>query len=300
MMRVFRLTCLAVTNLTLIHAASQVAAQEAIVSGVNVTASELAGGTLHQEQRVGPYNQPEWTTQRSFSTSRVYVRPAGTAEFVQYWTPEFKGGEVEHGFREELEIGLPYRFQLDLYQNWGIEDGDARYRGSSVELRYAFADWGKIPFNPTIYGEWNFKDAAPDVGELKLLLGETFAHRWNWAINFTYEHEMGGEREREFQISSALTYAVLDEKLNVGLEALWERKTSAESRSDPEYELLVGPSINVRPTRHTFVTAAPLFGATDDSPDVEIFLVAGFHFSFGGRAGAKDEGPRAPASMFGR
>jgi hypothetical protein len=54
--------------------------------------------------------------------------------------------------------------QLDLYQNWGIEEGDTVYRGWSLELRYALANWGKIPLNPTLYGEWNFNDEAPDKG----------------------------------------------------------------------------------------------------------------------------------------
>jgi hypothetical protein len=270
------------------------------VSAPEVKVTGSAPEVLRQESAIGPYNQPEWTMQRTFSTSRVYVRPAGSMEFVQFWTPEFKDGEDEHAFRHEIEIGLPYRFQLDLYQNWGIEEGNPFYKGSSVELRYALADWGKIPLNPTLYGEWNFNDSAADVWELKLLLGETFAHRWNWASNFTYEQEAGGERETEVALSSAVTYAFIDRTLNVGIEMLWERKTSKHSRSDPEYEFLIGPSINVRPTRFSFITVAPLVGATEDSPDVEIFVMAGLQFRFGGAAGADEEGPRAPASMFGR
>ena len=147
-----------------------------------------------------------------------------------FWTPEFKDGKDEHAFRHEVEIGLPYRFQLDLYQNWGIADGKSFYKGSSVELRYALAKWGKIPLNPTLYGEWNFNDNASDVWELKLLLGESFAQRWNWAANFTFEQETGGGREREVALSSALTYAVIDPTLNIGIEMLWERKTEKESR----------------------------------------------------------------------
>lgn len=276
----------------------ELAAQDALTTtGIEVTAA--VEGTL-QQTPVGPYQQPDWTTQRISSTSRVYVRPPGSIEFVQYWTPEFKNGESEHFFREEIEIGLPYRFQLDLYQNWGIdEDGDTFYRGSSVELRYALADWGRIPLNPTLYGEWNFNDSAPDVWELKLLLGETFFRRWNFAANLVYEQEIGGSREREIGLSSALSYSVSDQ-VNLGMELLAERKTEADSRSHPEYELLVGPSINVRPTRQSFVTVAPLIGVTEDSPDLEIFVVAGFNFSFGGPRIEKEEGPRAPASMFGR
>jgi hypothetical protein len=229
------------------------------------------------------------------------VRPPGEIAINAFWTPEFKDGKDEHAFRHEVEIGLPYRFQLDLYQNWGIEDGKSFYKGSSVELRYALAKWGKIPLNPTLYGEWNFNDNASDVWELKLLLGESFAQRWNWAANFTFEQETGGGREREVALSSALTYAVIDPALNIGIEMLWERKTEKESRSDPEYEFLIGPSVNVRPTRWSFVTVAPLFGATSDSPDVEVFALAGIKIDFGGRPGAAEEQEStAPASMFGR
>jgi hypothetical protein len=271
---------------------------ETTAEGVRVTAA--APERLSQQTLVGPNQQPEWTTTRTFSTSRVYVRPPGTFAIVNFWTPEFKDGEDEHAVRHEIEIGLPYRFQLDLYQNWGIGDGKSFYKGSSVELRYALAKWGKIPLNPTLYGEWNFNDNAHDVWELKLLLGETFANRWNWAANFTFEQETGGEREREIALSSALTYPVIDPTLNVGVEMLWERKTAKESRSHPEYEFLVGPSVNVHPTRSSFITIAPLFGVTEDSPDVEVFVVAGFKIPFGGPPGADEQESTAPASMFGR
>jgi hypothetical protein len=126
--------------------------------------------------------------------------------------------------------------------------------------------------------------SAPDVWELKLLLGQTFAHRWNWAANLTYEHENGGARERVFEMSSALTYALIDQTLNVGVEALFERASEAGSRSDSAYEFLIGPSINVRPTRNIFITVSPQFRITDDSPDARVFVIAGFNFSFGGAA----------------
>jgi hypothetical protein len=272
---------------------------EATAETVRVTAV-APDERLSQQTLVGPNQQPEWTTTRTFGTSRVYVRPPGTIANVNFWTPEFKDGEDEHAFRHEIEIGLPYRFQLDLYQNWGMEDGKSFYKGSSVELRYALAKWGKIPLNPTLYGEWNFNDNAPDVRELKLLLGQSFAKRWNWAANFTYEQETGGGRETEVALSSALTYAVIDPTLNVGVEMLWERKTEKGSRSNPEYEFLIGPSVNVHPTRFSFITVAPLFGATVDSPDVEVFVLAGFKIPFGGQPGRDEHEAAAPASMSGR
>jgi hypothetical protein len=266
--------------------------------GVVVTARTAADADS-QAAPVGPYGQPVWTTERFFSNTRVYVRPPGTAEFNQFWTPEFgRNGEVEHTFREEIEIGLPHRFQLDLYQNWNIdEDGRAFYKGTSVELRYALANWGKIPLNPTIYGEWNFNDGAQDVWEAKLLLGETFCKRWNWGANVIYEQETGGGREAEIAMSQALTYSVIDRTLNVGVEMLFEHKTQAGSRGNPQVEFLIGPAINVKPTRNSYISISPLFGTTHDSPRAEIFVAAGFQF-WGGDG--ETERIHAPASFQGR
>jgi len=267
--------------------------------GVTVTAAP-AGDALWQATPVGPYGQPVWTTQRFFANTRVYVRPPGTAEFNQFWTPEFgKSGEVEHAFREEIEIGLPHRLQLDLYQNWNIDaGGHTFYKGTSVELRYAFADWGKIPLNPTFYGEWNFNRAAADVWEAKLLLGETFGQRWNWAANVIYEQETGAGRETEIAMSQALTYAVIDRTLNVGVEMLFEHKTEAGSRGDPAVEFLIGPALNIKPSRHSYISISPLFGTTGDSPTAEIFVAIGFQFW--GRSDREAESVRAPASFQGR
>lgn len=291
--------------LTLLNATAQeaVSSQQATtIEGVEVSGTAItdeSGGLPRQEAPVGPYGQPEWTTQRAFSTTRVYVRPPGQVAFVQFWTPDFNYGKVSHTFREEIEIGLPCRFQLDLYQNWDIDEGGrASYGGSSVELRHAFADWGKIPLNPTIYLEWTFNDSAPDVAEVKLLFAEVLAKHWHWAANFTYEQETGGERETALQFSQALSYALLDQKLNAGVEMFYENATVKGSRGDAENVFLIGPSIGVRPTRDTYINVAPLFGVTIDAPDAQIYVTAGF--KFGGARGASEGEVRAPSSMFGR
>lgn len=272
----------------------------ATISEVEVTGEALPAG-LAQDAPVGPYGQPEWTTGRIFGVSRIYVLPPGRVEFIHLWTPKLGDRDVAHTFREEVEIGLPYRFQLDLYQNWGIdESAESFYKGPSVELRYALANWGKVPLNPTLYGEWYFNDRGADAYELKLLLGDALARRWNWAVNLTFEQETGGERETEIAASAALTYALIDRKLNVGIETLGEHVTAKDSRGDAEIEFLIGPTVNVHPIRHSFITVSPLFGTTKDSPTAEIFVAAGFQFEFGGSGGSSEEGPRAPASMFGR
>jgi hypothetical protein len=50
------------------------------IAGIEVRGAAVDEGTFHQTAPVGPYNQPQWTTQRAFSTTRVYVRPPGSLE----------------------------------------------------------------------------------------------------------------------------------------------------------------------------------------------------------------------------
>lgn len=293
MQRTFRNSALVLLALILIHEQARGADATAELEGVRVTGTAI--DSLRQEQRVGPNQQPEWTTQPNFGVSRVYVRPPGQIELVQFWTPEFgRDGEVTHGFREEIEIGLPYRFQLDLYGNWEINESRAgRATGGSVELRYALADWGRIPLNPTLYGEWTFNRNAADVFEAKLLLSQVFGRRWHYAANITFEQEMGGERETAWQLSQALSYPLIDRKLNAGIEMLWETATERGSRGDPTNALAIGPSLNVRPSANTFVNVAPLFGVTRDAARAEIFITFGYRF--GGPA--TSESIAAPSSM---
>ena len=138
-----------------------------------VTGERLA--RYFEEDRVGSYGQPRWTAKRLFPTTRVYVVPAGKLE-VEHWTrvktPKEGPTTVEN--QAELEIGLPHRFQVDIYyatEKSGRE-GDLGVSAQKFEVRHALADWGELPLNPTVYVEWVENDAAADAMELKLLLGE--------------------------------------------------------------------------------------------------------------------------------
>ena len=72
---------------------------------------------------------------------------------------------MSHRLLEEVEIGLPYRMQLDLYNDIeGDEKGRFHYQSFNVELRYALADWGKIWGNPTFYGSAVTKFADSPLG----------------------------------------------------------------------------------------------------------------------------------------
>jgi hypothetical protein len=240
---------------------------------------------VEEEAPVGENRQPEWTVHRRFSTTRVYVQPPWQIQFEQWWRAKLeRDGHTSHLWQEEVEIGLPYRLQLDLYQNFErTERGKYRYQGSQAELRWALAEWGKIPLNPTLYGEWKFNDEAADAYELKLLLGEEWAPRWHWGFNASYEQETGGARATELALSQALSYTVVDRVLGVGVEMQLESTSEKGSRSDPAYEFLLGPSIQWRPIPQIHLDLVPLFGLTGDSPRLESFVVLGFDFGSGGR-----------------
>lgn len=255
---------------------------------------ESRPGWLQEEQTVGGNEQPEWTTRRRFSTTRVYVISPWQMEFEQWWKGKFlRHGKTEHLFQSEVEIGLPYRFQLDLYENIErTQSGTLRHQGNQVEARWALADWGKIPLNPTLYGEWKFNDHEPDAYEVKLLLGDELAPRWHWGLNVFYEQQVGGGRESEAGASLAVSYTCVDEKLSVGLETNLERASGPNLEGKPAIEFLLGPSIQWRPTRRTHLDLVPLLGTTGDSPRVEAFIVFGIDFGPGG----SHHFPRAPAS----
>ena len=250
---------------------------------------------LEEEQLVGENQQPVWTTSgRMSGTTRAYVLPAWMVEFTQWWRPEVSRGssvgDAEHLFQEEVEIGLPYRFQLDFYENWVVDDDQTIFHDAvQVELRWAFAEWGVIPLNPTIYGEWKFKDEEADFWEVKLLLAEEIARGWHWGLNATFERQIGDAMEDEIAVSSAIIYTLIDNKLNAGLEAKWEHATAEGSRDNPNDAILVGPSMTWRPNDRSRLTVAPLFGVTGESPRLEAFVA--FSYQFGRVEEAEGEEP---------
>ena len=270
------------TIVAILTATTTASAQDAVTTSVPRVI--VTGETVRSEDNlIGDNRQPEWTAHRRFPTTRVYVLPPWQVEFEQWWKGKFpREGKPEHLFQSEIEIGLPYRFQLDLYEN--VEhtaEGATRHAGNQVEARWALAEWGKIPLNPTLYLEGKFNNSAPDAYEIKLLFGEQLAPRWHWGVNLFDEQETGGARATEWGFSQALSYSLLDSKFSAGLEMNFEHTTEKHSRGDPEIEFLIGPSIQWRPSPRTYIDLVPLFGTTKDSPLVEPFIVFGIELSGG-------------------
>lgn len=195
--------------------------------------------------------------------------------------PDDEEGKVKQQY--ELEMGLPYRFQVDLYQTFEKEpasDGPLVLSETKFEVRWAFADWDVIPTNPTAYVEWAAVNGGHDVIEGKLLFSDEFTERLRWAANLVYEQETGGESARSREITGGVSYGAVDSKVAIGAEAKfgWE-----DSRPDGEWttttqEFLVGPSVQLRPSPQTHIDLAMLFGLTEDSSRSKFNMVAGWEF----------------------
>ncbi|HEV8604651.1 MAG TPA: transporter [Tepidisphaeraceae bacterium] len=233
-----------------------------------------------EEDRIGSYAQPRWTATRRFTSTRVYVVPENKVEFEYWLRPTInKDGSTETRSLYELELGLPHRFQLDLYLRTD-QDGDTgdMLLGEQIEVRWAFADWGKLPGNPTVYFEYVMLEDRPDKIEPKLLLGGQLAPRWHWGANLVAEIELGGPRSHEYQLTGALSYTLIDSKLSVGGESQLILTDIAGNRGNFTTEVLLGPSVQFRPLPQMTINFAPLVGLTDDSPDAQIYLNIGWEF----------------------
>lgn len=264
---------------------------------VTTTASSI----ISEEQPVGVTNRPEWTGARRFPGTRIYIQQDPWEVGVESWwrLKHRRDGTLRHRLLEEVEIGLPGRMQLDLYNDIeGDDRGNFHYQSFNVELRWALADWGVIWGNPTLYGEYKFADSdwGPDAYELKLLLGDAIVPHLHWGVNFVWEAQTGGEREEEFQISGGLSYSVLDGRIGIGVEALYDHVTVQGGRGEPENQFNIGPSVQFRVTKNLHIDLSCLFGTNEDSVQQIGYLVIGYDF---GRIGGKPKG-YTPTSGLGR
>lgn len=247
-----------------------------------VVEGEPASG-LREEDLVGPYRQPRWTTRRRFPTTRVYVVPEGKVE-TEFWSRatinrDSQGGGTDWRFLQEFEIGLPYRFQFDFYLRQDHSAGSGTTQGGAMfEVRWALADWGELWGNPALYLEYISLGDRPDKIEPKLLLGGELDEGWHWGANLVFEWELAGDREAEYALTTALAKTVLDEELSLGIESVLSLTDTKGSRGDFSTSLVIGPSLQWRPAPAATINFAPLVGVTGDSPAAQIYFNAGLEF----------------------
>jgi hypothetical protein len=230
---------------------------------------------------IGSYGQPRWTSRRLFPTTRVYVLREGQFDF-ELWNrvkiPREGSATVETQY--EFEIGLPNRFQFDYYFVTEREGsgGETEISEQKYELRYALADWGVIPWNPTLYAEWVSASGGPDKIEARLLLGDEVAPGWRVGSNLLWEHEVSGDLTNEYELSLGVSRVIIDEKFALGGEMKAALTDVHGNRGDYEQSLEIGPSIQWRPLPSMHIDVAPLIGIGNESRKADLFFVLGWEF----------------------
>jgi hypothetical protein len=276
----------------------------------------VTGDKLQDELPVGPYKRPMWTLHRVSPTTRVYLQvDPGEVEFEQWLdirlTKKRSNPDDRIRMSEEFEFGLGGRFQLDLYYNSIFtrnngQDATTSIRSWAAEVRYALADWGVIPGNPTLYLEyivWNNQpdghgDQATSSIEPKLLLGGELVPGWHWGTNFFYERTTNNS-VREHGVTASLLHTVVDRIFTAGITAKFVYESdnigSDQAGTERSHELYIGPSFQFRMANvenemevngvKTKLTRAkahldlePIFGCTGDSSRVQILIVFGWDF----------------------
>ena len=271
----------------------------ATLEGVTVTGHPVPG----ENKMMGSYQQPEWTARRRFVLTPVYVQPDGQAEVeLGFETAHAADGTRTRLFNQEIELGLPWRFQINLentYQNFREGEpgeGPWHHDGAAVNVRYALADWGKFPLNPAVAVGWKFNSGAADAAEFQLLLGDELSPRWHWGANLFLEQQTGGDRYREQAVSAGLSYSLVNEKLNLGAEMKYGEESAQGTNSYRRRPLTLGPSVQWRPVDQIHLDLVPMWGLNQGAAKWEVFLFFGFEFGDGADDG--DDKPKVePASL---
>jgi hypothetical protein len=293
-----------------------------IFNAPNHSASAQAAAEEEQivvtgEEVPSAYGAPPGLSRSRFSNAvNAYVLPPWSFFFGELYEGQgFRHGPPDHLFTQEIEMGLPYRFNVAAETEFERFNGGGGDQTVSLEARWALADWNKIPLNPTIFAEYKFgvgtirheevpppaaggegeeeeggPPKVPDAYEVRLLLAQEFFQRLEWAMNWFFEKENTGDRGREWGFSQAAMIPVLlpEERLKLGIEMQYRNVTTKDTRGDAVNSFVLGPTLAWKPTAQTRLDISPLFGCTHDSPVADVFVA--FSWLFGGER-AEAEAP---------
>jgi hypothetical protein len=205
--------------LAIVHITS---AQTAVSEQIVVSGAEVPSA----------YGAPPAMSRSRFSnlTNAYVLPPWAVYAGIIYEGDALRFNSPDHMFTQEIEIGLPYRFGVAMENSVERFLGHTQDRSFSLEVRYALADWNKIPLNPTFFAEYKFglghilhdegppaplgpgvaeafinqHKPLPDAYELRLLLSQDFSEKVEWALNAFFEQEIGGDRGREYGFAQSV------------------------------------------------------------------------------------------------
>jgi len=258
-----------------------------------VVSAESEEAEHDQFTELGEYAQPAWAERSRFSsTTSVYVLSPYEMFVGNIWEAIFRRhGKTLHDLTQEVDFGLPHRFEVGVENELGLVGSDAHETSVTAEARYAFANWNAIPLNPAISAEYIFgvgksvKDTEsdkdlrrqPNAVAVRLLLGQNFGDHFGYGLNVGLQQDVSRDSGREFEISQSVAYGAMKGKLEFGAEMRYVHNTLQRNPIDRD-ELVTGPTIGWKPTRQLRISLAPLFGCTGDSPRVASFVLVSYEF----------------------
>src|SRR4051812_11632761 len=259
---------------------------------------------------LGEYGQPAWAERsRAAATTKAYVlSPYESFAGIAYEADFSSHQKFRSGLTQEIDVGLPHRFEVGIENEIGFYGSSGYDTRFSLEGRYAFADWNKLPFNPAISVEYLFGVGAnthsayrhdrttqlrdqPDAIAANLLLARSFADdKLGYAVNLGFQQEVGGGQGRHLQINQALSYELMKGRVEVGAEMRYIHSTSNSvlTRND---EFALGPALSWKPWRQTRIALTGFFGVAD-APSVATVLLVSYEFG-----GAEANLPALPAGV---
>ena len=234
---------------------------------------------------------PDLSHGRISTLTKSYVLSPFSCEIeTGYEGVIFRHDPPLHIFRNEIEMGLPSRFTVGVQNEFGRASGDTDERSFTLEARYAFANWNKLPLNPALSAEYRFglNDRIPDSGALTLLVSHDFPYLVEWALNAYVDHEFGARTRTNGGFVQSVEVPVLlpEEKLEIGLEM--EYRTggveSAAARRESK-GLAIGPTLAWRANPRVRFDLSPLIGCSDHAPALQVFAIVSVSL---GRGPAKE------------
>ena len=110
------------------------------------------------EEVPSAYGAPPGMSRSRFSNAvNAYVLPPWAFFFGELFEGQgFRHGPPDYLFTQEVEMGLPYRFNVAAETQFERFNGGGGAQTVSLEARWALADWNKIPLNPTLFAEYKF------------------------------------------------------------------------------------------------------------------------------------------------
>ncbi len=226
---------------------------------------------------------PEWTQDRSFTSTRFWRMDPGNFE-VQAWLRTRIGHAVDGKrglatvlWQHEVEIGVAPHLQIDLYENLTMNVDENGHRGIQqegvqIEARVAIPSYyGQMFGNPVLYFEFHPRRAEPDRVEFRLLMGGAPTKWFYLAVNpyvetnveatetvtldttgapillkqskFIADMEFGATAAFGFRVSEWLR---LSGEIKIGADML------GDENNRPHFVGFTGPGFILRPLRNRY------------------------------------------------